>query len=266
MPALREQDALRRAENPVGKDFSEALARGLRIIHAFDAQTRTQSLSDLARAVDLPRATVRRSLLTLVHLGYVEMEGRNFVLTPKVMTLASAYLGSTVATSILQPACERLAAEHGEIFSIAVMDPPDAVMVAYARPRSMYTMGDGIGLRIPAHCTAVGRIWLASMARVDRESFLDRHGVRAVTPRTVTDRRQLAALLDRIEREQFAIVEDEAELGFRSLAVPVRTPAGRTRFVLNVGMATLRCPVEEARERLVPVIQAEARKLGNVLI
>lgn len=266
MPALREQDARRRADNPVGRDFSEALARGLRIIQAFNAEARVLSLSELARAVDLPRATVRRSLLTLVHLGFVEATGRSFALTPKVLSLAAAYLESTVATSILQPLCERLAAEHGEIFSIAVMDAPDAVMIAYARPRSIYTVGDGIGLRIPAHCTAVGRVFLASMSEPEREAFLDRHGVRAVTHRTVTDRQEISAILSSIEKHDFAIVEDEAELGFRSLAVPVRAPNGRTRFVINVGMAALRCPMEEARDRLVPILQMEARQLGKLLI
>ena len=266
MPPLREKDAQLRAENPVGKDFSEALARGLRVIQAFNGEARTQSLSDLARVVDLPRATVRRSLLTLMHLGYVEASGRNFSLTPKVLTLAAAYLESTVSSSILQPLCERLAAEHGEIFSIAVMDAPDAVMVAYARPRSMYTMGDGIGLRIPIHCTAVGRVWLSTQPVAARGAFLDCHGMAAVTSRTITDRGELDALLAQIAEQGFAIVEDEAELGFRSLAVPVSTADGRTRFVLNVGMATLRCPKDEARARLIPVLQAEARELGSLLI
>ncbi len=266
MPALREKDARLRAENPVGKDFSEALARGLRIIQAFNGEARSQSLSDLARVVDQPRATVRRSLLTLIHLGYVAADGRSFSLTPKVLTLAAAYLESTVATSILQPLCERLAAEHGEIFSIAVFDAPDAVMVAYARPRSMYAMGDGIGLRIPVHCTAVGRAWLSDQPDDMRMAFLARHGVTAVTSRTITDLGALTLRLEEIARQGFALVEDEAELGFRSLAVPVRTSDGRTRFVINVGMATLRCPKEEARDRLVPVLQREAYELGKLLI
>jgi IclR family pca regulon transcriptional regulator len=266
VPPLRDKDALARAGNPVGRDFSEALARGLRIVEAFNAEHRTRSLSDLARAVDLPRATVRRSLLTLMHLGYVEQIGRDFRLTPRVLTLAAAYLESTAATSILQPACERLAAEHGEIFSIAVMDAPDAVMVAYARARSMYSLGDGIGLRIPAHCTAVGRVLLADLPEEEREAFLDRHGVGAVTPRTLTDRGRLAGLFAAIGEQDFAIVEDEAELGFRSLAVPVRGRNGRTRFALNVGMTTLRCPLEEARDRLIPGLHAEAGQLGRLLI
>jgi IclR family pca regulon transcriptional regulator len=266
MSALREQDAAARAVNPVGRDFSEALARGLRIIAAFNSESPTRSLSDLSRVVDLPRATVRRSLLTLVHLGFVELAGRDFRLTPKVLTLAGAYLESTAVTTILQPACERLAADHGEIFSVAVMDAPDAVMVAYARARSMYMIGDGIGLRIPAHCTAVGRVLLAGLAEPEREAFLDRHGVAAVTSRTITDRAELARVLAQVEAENFAVVESEAELGFRSMAVPVRCRNGRTRFALNVGMATQRCPLDEARDWLIPVLEAEAERLGSLLI
>lgn len=266
MAALREEDARARAENPVGRDFSEALARGLRIIRAFNSEARTMSLSDLARAVDLPRATVRRTLLTLIHLGYVEAAGRSFSLTPNVLALAGAYLEASTATSILQPACERLSAEHGEIFSIAVMDAPDAVMVAYSRARSMYMLGDGIGLRIPAHCTAVGRVLLADLAETEREAFLDRHGVGAVTPRTIIDRARLATMLSEVAAQGFAVVEDEAELGFRSLAVPVHRRDGRARFALNVGMTSMRGPLAEARERFIPILRAEADRLAQLLL
>ncbi|WP_157218603.1 IclR family transcriptional regulator domain-containing protein [Flavisphingomonas formosensis] len=266
MPALRDEDAAARALNPVGKDFSEALARGLRILRAFNATSRTLSLSDIARLVDLPRATVRRTLLTLIHLGYVEASGRLFSLTPDVLTLAGAYLESSTASSILQPACERLSAEHGETFSMAVMHGSDAVMVAYARPRSMYMLGGGIGLRIPAHCTAVGRVMLSSLAEAARTAFLEEAPIEALTSRTITDRGRLLALMAEIAAQGFAIVEDEAELGFRSLAVPVWRRDGRVGFAINVGMASMSMPMETARERFLPVLRAEADRLGRLLI
>lgn len=266
MPALREQDAAARAANPVGRDFSESLARGLRVIEAFNGQERPLSLSDVARLTGLPRATVRRSLLTLAHLGYVEPLGKVFALAPRIMTLATAYLNSSVASSLLQPACERLAATHGETFAIAVLDPPDAVMVAYARPRSLYLQHDAIGLRIPAHCTAVGRVLLASLPESEREAILDRHGIAPQTERTVTDRAALLRILAEVEARGSTVVEDEAELGFRSLAVPVRVASGRVRYALNAGMSILRCPVEEARARLLPVLEEEAARLGGLLV
>lgn len=266
MSKLRQSDADARAENPAGRDFSEALSRGLRVITAFDSASSVMTLSDIARAVDLPRATVRRALLTLGHLGYVEENGRMFSLTPRVLTLAGAYLGSSIATSVLQPACEHLSVEHGETFSMAVLDGQSAVMVAYARPRSMYLQGGGIGLRIAAHCTAVGRVLLAGLPAEDRKAFIARDPMEAMTPRTLTDRSVLARLLEVVAAQGFALVEDEAELGFRSIAVPVWRRDGRLGFALNVGMPTMRCTLEEARERFVPVLFEEAKRLGQLLL
>lgn len=266
MPKLRERDARARQANPVGRDFSEALARGLRIIEAFNGQSGALTLSEIGRLVDLPRATVRRSLLTLVQLGYIESSGKQFSLSPRVLTLAMAYLNSSVAKSLLQPACERLASQFGETFAVAALDPPDAVMVAYARPRSLYLQQDAIGLRIPAHCTAVGRVFLANLSAGDREAFFASHRIAPVTDRTVVDRSVLTGILEQVAAQGHAIVEDEAELGFRSLAVPIRGADGKVRFALNAGMSVLRCPVERAREIYVPVLEEEAARLSALLV
>src|SRR3984893_10552630 len=187
MPKLEAKDAAARASNPLGRDFSEALFRGLQIMTAFGPDAQSMTLSDVARKVDLPRATVRRSLLTLAHLGYVKEEGQLFSLTPRVLQLAATYLGASHAAAILQPCCENLAAEYGETFSVAALDGESAVMIAYATPRRMYMDAPGIGLRLPAYCSAVGRVLLAALPKDEREKFLMRLRLQAVTPRTVTD-------------------------------------------------------------------------------
>lgn len=266
MSKLQPTDAQARLLNPVGKDFSEALARGLRVIEAFDSPSQALTLTDIARTVHLPRATVRRALLTLVHLGYVEEQGRAFRLTARVLTLAGAYLGSSIATSVLQPVCERLSAEHNETFSVAALDGSHAVMVAYARPRSMYQLGGGVGLRIPAHCTAVGRVLVAAMAEDERTAFVANNTMEAPTASTITDRAVLARLIAEVAAQGFAIVEDEAEIGFRSLAVPVWRRDGRLGFALNVGMPTSRGSRSEARVRFISVLKAEAERLGPLLL
>src|SRR5215471_4780151 len=128
MGRLRQRDADRRAESGHGPEFSEALARGLNVITAFDEHRRL-TLSEVARAIDLPRATARRALYTLTHLGYVEIEGRLFRLTPKVLKLATAYLTSNLVSGVLQPACERICEKLDAFCSVAVLDGEDAVMV-----------------------------------------------------------------------------------------------------------------------------------------
>jgi IclR family pca regulon transcriptional regulator len=266
MARLGAEDAEARASNPLGGDFSEALARGLRVIAAFGPEARAMTLADVARRVGLPRATVRRSLLTLTQLGYAEEDGRLFALTPRVLELATAYLGASVATAILQPCCEVLSAEYGETFSVAVLDGEDAVMIAYATPRRMYMDSTGVGLRLPAHCSAVGRVLLAGLADAERDAFLDRLQPKAMTPRTVTSKPVLRRILAQVAEEGFAIAEEEAELGFRSLAVPLRRIGGQVRFALNTGMPTQRSSAAEMKDRFLDRLRAEGEALRKQLL
>ena len=122
MSAAPSADDGERGAMPAAKDYSEALARGLRILTIFGEDTPSLTLAEIARLIGLPRATTRRALITLVHLGYMEEDRRRFHLRPRVLDLAAAYLRASPAIAILQPACERLAAAHGETFSVAVLD------------------------------------------------------------------------------------------------------------------------------------------------
>src|SRR3979490_3284805 len=110
MARLRAEDAERRAASGNGPDFLEAFARGLRVIGAFGREKRHMTLSDVARATDLPKPSVRRALYTLTCLGMAASDGRTFRLTPRIMELASAYLGSNMVSTLLQPACQRIGA------------------------------------------------------------------------------------------------------------------------------------------------------------
>src|SRR5487761_1605000 len=132
MARLNEAAARIRAANPLGKEYSEALARGLAVLTSFDGAQGGLTLSDVANRIGVPRATARRALLTLVALGYAQEHNRVFRLTPRVLRIASAYLNCNVATAVLQPHCEALAAQHAAIFSVAALDDGDAVMIAYA--------------------------------------------------------------------------------------------------------------------------------------
>jgi IclR family pca regulon transcriptional regulator len=266
MPKLEAKDAAARAANPLGGDFSEALYRGLQIITVFGPSTQSMTLSEVARRVDLPRATVRRSLLTLTYLGYMKEEGRLFSLAPRVLQLAAAYLGASQAATILQPCCDRLAAEYGDTFSVAALDGESAVMVAYAAPRRMYMDAPGIGLKLPAYCSAVGRVLLAALPDTRRESFLQQLQPEAVTPRTVTDKAELRRILAQVATAGFSIAEEEAEIGFRSLAVPVRRVSGAVDFALNTGMRIERSSTELMQVNYLPRLLGEAELLGKQLL
>src|ERR1044072_1758294 len=130
VPRVKRSQAEQDLVETAGPEFLEALARGLRVIEAFGRDRRQLTLSDAARAVDLPRASVRRTLHTLVQLGYAETDGRMFRLTPRVLTLAGSYLLSNPLSEILQPAIERISAEVEEAGSTAVPEGDDGVLTA----------------------------------------------------------------------------------------------------------------------------------------
>lgn len=110
-------------ENPgASPDYVQSLARGLSVIKAFGAHAQRQSLSDVARATGLTRATARRFLLTLIELGYVRTDGSQFWLTPRVLELGYSYLSALTLPEVARPHLEALAEKVKESTSVSVLD------------------------------------------------------------------------------------------------------------------------------------------------
>jgi IclR family pca regulon transcriptional regulator len=256
MPRLRPSDGARRKARVEAPEFSEALARGLAVITAFDAAHPRLSLSAVAARIDLPRATARRALLTLQHLGYAESDGRLFALTPHVLRLAAAFLSAGNA-AILQRACERLTRELGEACSAAVRDGADIVMIAHASPQRFLGAAPGVGFRLPAFCTALGRVLLGALDDAALDTFLGALQPAALTPRTVTDRAKLRRFIVDARRHGFALADQEAEIGFRSIAVPVKRYDGATIAALNIGVRVERASLDQMRAFL-PLLREAA--------
>lgn len=261
MTRLRETDAEKRAQSGRSPDFLEALARGLSVLTAFDGTRPQMTLSDVARAVDLPRATARRALYTLSELGYLESDGKLFRLTPQVMGLAGAYLGSAGNATALQSACDALCRQLDEACSAAVLHGQEAVMVAHASPPRFMSSAPGLGFRVPAFCSALGRV-LLSETGVDTASLQ----VRQLTPQTVTDARELQKLLAKVAQDGYALADQEAELGFRSLAVPVRRFDGRIVAALNIGVRIERAGPEQMRSDFLPALLKAAAELRERVV
>jgi IclR family pca regulon transcriptional regulator len=267
MTRLRAADAERRAASDYTAEFSEALARGITIIKSFTAERRQMTLADAARAADLPRATTRRALYTLAYLGYVETEGRLFRLTPKVLELASAYLVASPVSSVLQPVCERLAAALGATCSVAVWDGGEVVMVARASPaQPAMTVGMGIGLRLPALASALGRVLLSNMPVERLDALLAERPPAAVTPYTITDPKKVRAAIFAAKRDNYALVDQEAELGYRSLSVPLRRYDGAAIAAMNVGAKIEQMSCEDMLAKCLPMLRAEAEAISGQLI
>jgi IclR family transcriptional regulator, pca regulon regulatory protein len=238
-------------------EFVQSLERGLAVIRAFDSEHPDLTLSDVARITGLTRAAARRFLLTLVDLGYVRTDGRMFALRPRVLELGYAYLSSLGLPEVALPHMETLVAQVHESCSLCVLDGGDIVYVARVPTRRIMTVAITVGTRFPAYATSMGRVLLAGLTPDAREEYLARAQMRDLTPKTTTDPNKLRAVLSRVASQGYALVDQELEIGLRSMAVPVRV-GGRVVAALNVSMHAARRTADAARRDLLPPLRAAA--------
>ena len=264
MPRIKRSDAEQKLVESAGPEFLEALARGLRVIEAFNRDRRQLTLADAAKIVDLPRASVRRTLMTLVQLGYAETDGRMFRLTPRILTLANAYLSSNAVSDIIQPALERLSAEVKEACSCAVLDGDDMVMIAHASPNRLIAVSAQIGLRLPAYASSLGHVMLSALDDTALDRILARTKPAKLTPSTVTDKSEIRKAILKVRKDGFSLVDQGVELGFRSISVPLRRLDGRTIAALNIGVHSV--PLDTMRKTLLPKLAVTADELRQQLI
>ena len=257
-----EDEALYRGGDP---DFMTSLARGLHVIRAFSGVDRRLTIADVSRATGLTRAVVRRCLYTLRELGYAATDGRTYSLQPRILNLGYAYLSTAPIPVTAQPVLEELSEQIGEATSVAVLDDGAVVYVARAATRRIMAVTLGVGSRLPAYCTALGRVLLASMPPEQAAQELAKFELVAHTRFTVTSRRRIEEILTEVRAEGFAVNDQELEIGLRSIAVPVRNVVGATVAAMNVSAQASRVTRRELLDRSLPLLRAAAERLGNQL-
>lgn len=242
-----------------------SLARGLKVIEAFEGHTEGQSVADVARRTGLSRAAVRRLLMTLESLGYAESVGRLYRLKTRVLKLGFSYLSSTSLPTIAQPILEQVTEAVHESSSLSVLDGDEIVYLARSAAKRVMSVGLSVGSRLPAYCTSMGRVLLAALPETELSAYLERVEIKALTPRTVTDKAVVADIIVRVKTEGFALTDEELELGLRSVAVPVRNRQNRVVAAMNIGVHAARVSNAEMIDRFLPVLRENANMFLHVL-
>jgi IclR family pca regulon transcriptional regulator len=248
-------------------NFMASLARGLAVIRAFTQQRRHLTIAQLSQRTGIPRAAVRRCLYTLSKLGYVASDdGRAYVLRPAILALGHAYLSSTSLATAVQPLLDRITRELHESSSMAVLEGDDILYIARSSTNARVMSIDlGIGSRLPAYCTSMGRVLLAGLQPADLRDYLARAKLTRLTSRTVDNPEALSGVLKAVRRNGYAIVDQELEIGLRSIAVPVVDGEGRSVAAINVGTQSSRVSIAEMESRFLPLIRAAAHEAGLLL-
>lgn len=245
-------------------DFVQSLARGLEVIKVFDAEHPSRSLSDVAKATGLSRAAARRSLLTLLKLGYVRGEGTLFGLTPKVLELGHAYLRALSTPQLAEPHLKDLMRDVRETTALSVLDGDHVVHVARVPTAGVITVSINVGARFPAYATAMGRVLLAGLDQEAFEKYLGRADLQPLTDRTVRDADELRTIIRAVRESGFCVADQELNSGLRAVAVPVRDRDGAVIAAANIAASAGMRSLEELRD-MVPRLQECATAIENDL-
>jgi IclR family pca regulon transcriptional regulator len=242
-------------------EFVQSLERGLSVIRSFSRDAPALTLTEVADRTGLTRAAARRFLLTLKDLGYVETDGRLFSLRPRVLELGYSYLSSLPVWEVARPYLEELADEVRETTSASVLDGTDIVFVVRVETKRIMSMTLGVGSRLPAWATAMGRVLLADLSEARLDEYFGRVTLAPLNERTVTDEKDLRRIVADARTNGWTLVDQEVEEGVRSLAVPLRSPDGRTEAALTVCSHAFRVSVERVMDEFLPLVLSTSARV-----
>jgi IclR family pca regulon transcriptional regulator len=248
-----------------GDSYVQSFARGLQVIRSFSASAPRQTLSEVAAASGLTRAGARRILLTLQTLGYVETDGKLFSLTPRILDLGFAYLSSMPIWNRAEPVMEALVRQVQESCSAAVLDATDIVYVMRVPTHKIMRISLGVGSRLPAYCTSLGRLLLADLDDEEVRARLEASEPEALTRHTLTDIDALLAKVVQARRQGWCLVNQELEEGLTSIAAPIVDRAGRTIAALNISGQTNRTSAKVMQDTMLPPLLAAAKEISRLL-
>jgi len=244
---------------PGDRDYVGALAAGLEVLQAFDAEHPRMTLSEVAARTDMDRAKARRFLLTLHALGFVKRSGRQFELTPRVLQLGYAYQASNQYRAVIQQYLEDITAELGESSSLAVLDGDDVVyVVRSSAPHRLMAITLSVGTRLPAAYTSMGRVLLAQLPDDELEAYLGRVTLAAFTPASVITVEALRQEILRTREQGYSIVDQELDSGLRSAAVPVFAGNGELLGAINISTNAARVSMDTLVASYLPRLQQAA--------
>lgn len=220
-------------------DIIGSLGKGLQVIEAFGADQPRLSISDVAAATGLDRATARRCLLTLHDLGYADYDGKFFTLTARVLRLGMGALAAMPLAQLVQPWLDQLSDRIGQSTSVSILDGAQIVYLARAAQRRVMSIGLMPGSRLPVHCTSMGRVLLAALPRDQARAIIEACDLTPRTPHSLTDPAEIMARIDATRDQGYAVIDQEVEPGLRSIAVPLYSVHGRVIAALNTGVAAV---------------------------
>lgn len=242
-----------------------SLARGIKVLEAFNGTQPALSISEIAERTDISRAAARRIALTLHAMGYLSSAPRSsFSLTPRVLALATAYLSAHRIGDAVQPILVRLRALSGRSASVSVLDGHEIVYVARAAATGPMQMTIDVGQRLPAHVTAMGRVLLANLSDDALDEWLRQARLDTYRATTISSADALRVEILRVRAQDYSIADGEIASAVRALAVPIRGRDEQTLAALNLTTQSALHPESDDAMQYLDVLREAASEIALI--
>ncbi len=252
-----------REPNPVARSSAE---RSLRLLTLLAEEGRPQSLAELSTRLGLAKATTHRLCTHLLASGFLarDIDERSFGVGPALRRLALDALNHGSARALRHAVLADLVEKVGETCNFTTLDGASVLYLDRVEAPWPWRLTMDVGVHVPLHCTASGKLFLAHMAPAERDAVLKHAPLTRMTVNTLTRARDLRAECETIEREGHALDREEFIAGLVAIAVPVRDVQARVRAAIAVHAPAVRLSVENAMARL-PALNEAARRMGRLL-
>lgn len=247
------------------RDWIAGLEKGLALFQVFDEAHPRLTATQVGQRCGLSRTAARRYLLTLLHLGYMASDGKMFWLTPHVLRLGQSYLESARLPRIVQPFLQRLTAGTQEISYVSVLDGVEIVYIARNGPNRAMNTGFVLGARVPAQVTAAGMLLLALQGEAAVDHWLATQVLTPFTAHTITDKARMRRELARVRQQGWALSDQQLDLSYRGVAVPLRDHKGELVASLSVSLPMQHESSEDALLRVLPLLRETAQAMRNLI-
>lgn len=246
---------------PESESFVRTFARGLRVIEVMGQSTGRQNIAQISDASELPRTVVRRLLLTLIDLGFVRTDEKDYWLTPKVLRLGMTYLYTLPFWRQSQLVLEELGTRMKQSCAVSVLDDGDIVYIQRFHTKRILAFSPSIGSRLPAYSVSMGRVLLSGLPQQQLDTYLGTTEFTPLTPKTETDGNKLRAVISKVREQGYAWSDAEYDESICGLAVPIRGPGGLIVAAINVSLISGEFSEEQAKAEFLPLLKLAASRL-----
>jgi IclR family KDG regulon transcriptional repressor len=243
-----------------------AVERAVQILSSFDGEHADRGVSEIAQETGLHKATTHRIMMTLLNGGFLERtpDGERFRLGIRVVELGLGALRGLDLRRAAFPYMEQLVERFDETCDLGIFDRGMVLYVEVVHSQHSLTIAARVGRRLPAYCTASGRVFLAFLPPEVAEPILN-GPLTACTPKTITSPVKLREELEATRRRGYALDDEEFEEGIRAVSAPVRDIDGNVIAALSMPGPTNRMPPQRIREIVDALVEAANAISAHVL-